>query len=112
MDAEYTSTFQMRLTPGQLAKLKAKARRAALPMAETVRHWIDNKDVIEQVAVFDKEAVTEIKKIGGMIHRSFNVLDQMQMTKLSTFYAQMATEAVKAYQDFKNFLKYYRERLP
>ncbi|MDR2561867.1 MAG: hypothetical protein LBC63_08885 [Holophagales bacterium] len=112
MDGEYTSTFQMRLTPGQLARLKAKAHRAAVPMAEAVRHWIDNKDVIEQVAVFDKEAVAEIRKIGGMIHRSFNVLDQLQMTKLSTFNAQMATEAVKAYQDVKDFLRNYRERLP
>jgi len=112
MDAEYTSTFQMRLTPGQLARLKAKARRAAVSMAEVIRHWIDNKDVIEQVAVFDKEAVAEIKRISGMIHRSFNVLDKMQMTKLSTFNAQMAVEAVKAYQDFKDFLKQYRQRLP
>jgi len=98
MNDRYDRTFELRLTKSQHDKLGEKAERAGLTKATLVRAWIDGKDVIERQPVADKELVTEIRKIGGMIKRSFNVLDKLEMGNRSEFYVTMAKEAIHAYQ--------------
>jgi hypothetical protein len=105
LDEQLTTKFQMRMTQNQREKLKAKADRADMTDSELIRHWIDNKQVAERMAISDKETVTELRKLGGSIRQHFGLLENLGTENPDEYTIEMKKSANALYKELIELLK-------
>jgi len=104
-------TYKLRLSPTQRHKLSDIGKRTGLTDAQVIRTWIDDRQVIERVPLFDREILTSLQKISGMAMRSFSVLDTLDMLNRSKFTSEMALEAAGAYRELRQLIDTILKRL-
>jgi hypothetical protein len=105
MSEKLASKLQIRLTQQQREALHDKAKQAGMTGSNLIRYWIDNKQVIERKAHSDKETVTELRKIGGLIKAVYGKMSDIGILNRNEVTSQMIMNGDRAYKDLIEALR-------